>query len=193
MVFISSSACRLSEEQSPALVHGSVNDVQGSRVAVVVFLLWLSSCGGYAPAPQKESGSLVDFTYKIDAQTYRLADLRGRPIVLVLMRISEMPSHIYLKEVVRAFHKAAGKTRFLVLTIEPSEEAFIELFVESEELPFPIGVAEEDVAHGKSALGRIPVVPTTYFVDSSGSVVSVAVGGVEEKKIVKAINTLVDR
>jgi hypothetical protein len=137
--------------------------------------LSITTCGARGPLPGSEQP--VNFAYRLaDGPSENLAGLRGRPLVLVLLRVSELTSELYLREVVRAYERVAGKTRFLVLSIEPTEEVLLGEFAEFNELPFPIGLAEWSVATGESGLGSIPVTPTTYFVDPSGRVVAVAPG-----------------
>ncbi|MCP4603931.1 MAG: hypothetical protein GY847_25985 [Proteobacteria bacterium] len=135
----------------------------------------------------------VDFAFEVNAKLHNLSDLRGRPLVLVFMRTSEIPSQIYIKEIVKAFYKVAGRVQFLALTIEPSETPFVALYAESEELPFPIGVAEQDVAKGKSSLGRIRIVPSTYFVNSSGKVFQMVAGMISVDDIVQVVQALDER
>jgi hypothetical protein len=117
----------------------------------------------------------------------RLSQLRGRPAVLALVRISELTSEMYVDQLVEAHARAAGETRFVVLSIAPNEAPFLDEYVESRELPFPIGLAEWSVAEGTSDLGLIPVVPTTYLVDESGAVAEIVVGAVKADDLVRAI------
>jgi hypothetical protein len=134
----------------------------------------------------KVGKQIVNFEYVLHGRTYQLSDLRGTPLTLVLMRTSDIPSQVYMAQVKEAFRAIAGKTTFLVLTIEPAESPFVELYVESEELPFPIGIASENVQTGHSPLGKIPVVPTTYFIDATGKLKRSLPGVVDAKEIVQA-------
>jgi len=104
--------------------------------------------------------------------------------VLVLVRISEITSELYLDQLVRAHARAAGETRFVVLSIAPNEAPFLDEYVETRELPFPIGLADWSVAEGTSDLGRIPIVPTTYLLDESGAIVELIVGAVTADELV---------
>ena len=78
----------------------------------------------------------------------------------------------------------------LVLTIAPSESPFVELYSESEDLPFAIGVAEETVLHGTSPLGKVQVVPTTYFINGNGKLRSTLPGVVQAETIVQSARQL---
>ena len=154
----------------------------------------LFACGGPGLQTTQPTGETrsdldpqVDFAYELQGTAHRLSELRGRPVLLVLMRTSEIPSQFHMIEVKEAFRLAAGRTRFLVLTIETSEAPFTALYVEAENLPFPIGVAEMSVGRGESAIGLVPAVPTTYAIDEKGTVVAVAPGVVKSGEIVKMI------
>jgi hypothetical protein len=104
--------------------------------------------------------------------------------VLVLARISELTSELYLDQIVAAHARAAGNTRFVVLSIAPNEEPFLGEYVEERELPFPIGLADWSVAEGTSDLGLVPVVPTTYLIDEGGAIVEMIVGAVKADELV---------
>jgi len=144
-----------------------------------------AACGARSEPPH--GSEPVDLAYALDGEPHRLSELRGRPLVLVLIRTSEVVSQMYLDEVAEAHARTAGRLRFLVLTIEPSEAPFVDLFRESEGLPFPVGVAEADVAQGRSGLGLIPLVPSTYLVAPDGRVEDVAAGAVPAEDIVREV------
>lgn len=126
----------------------------------------------------------VDFSYAMSGESRRLADYRGRPVVLVLMRTSEVVSQIYIQHIKDVFEATAGRVVFVVLTVESSEAPFVEQYATFEKLPFDIGVAESSVLHGQSSLGVVPGIPTTYFINEEGDVVG-AVSGVVEKDVLK--------
>jgi hypothetical protein len=108
------------------------------------------------------------------------------------MRTSEIVSQIHMTKVAKAYDQRAGKLRFLVLSVEQSEAPFVKAYVEFEQLPFPIGVAEGDVVLGKSVLGVISFVPYTYFIDASGRVESAAPGVIQVEEMVGQIDHLLD-
>lgn len=158
-----------------------------SRALVMTLLagaLTLLACGSRQPPYGDQP---VDFVYRSGGVDHRFAELRGRPVVLVLIRTSELTSEIYLREVKRAFGRIAGKIRFLVLSLEPTEEPFLEQFAEFHELPFTLGAAELPVALGQTALGTIPLVPSTYLVDRDGRVRDLAAGAVSAEEIGAAV------
>lgn len=161
--------------------------------SLILLGLWICAiaggCGG-AEKSTREAKRPVDFAYDLHGEQHRLAELRGRPVVLVLVRISEVASEMHIYQVVEAYPRSAGEARYLVLTLEPTEEPLLDNYVEYHELPFAIGVAEWAVAEGQSDLGIIPLVPTTVFVDRDGRVASAFAGAVPADDLVREIERL---
>ncbi len=161
------------------------------RGAVLLLATWVpaaSACAGAREAALPDRP--VDLAFELGGEPMRLSDLRGRPAVLVLVRISELTSELYLRQVEKAWQREAGRVRFAVLSIEPAERPLLEEYAEFNELPFRIGLAEWRVASGQSALGRIPVVPTTYFLDEKGRVEDAALGAIPAEEIERRIERL---
>ena len=161
------------------------------RSVVFIFVMAQSIACSQSQTPRARDGSTgtgpyVNFNYVLYGEEHQLAELQGRPLVLVLMRTSDIPSQVYMTEVKTALDRIAGTTGMLVLTIAPSEAPFVELYSESEDLPFAIGVADETVLLGTSPLGKVPVVPTTYFIDGNGRLQSTLPGVVRAEAIVQS-------
>jgi len=165
----------------------------GSRLPILLGC-WLcviaASCGAAETEQRDLPDKPIDFVYQLDGEEHRLSELRGRPVVVILVRVSEVVSEMYLYQVVDAYPRAAGNARFLVLGLEPSEEPLIEPYVEHHQLPFDIGIAEWSVAAGESEIGRIPLVPTTVFVDADGRIASAFAGVVPADDLVWEIDRL---
>ncbi|MDD5309095.1 MAG: hypothetical protein PHU25_17420 [Deltaproteobacteria bacterium] len=156
-----------------------------SRLAVVCAALALlpASCGPIAAGKEPP----VDFAFTMGGRQRTLAELRGRPVVLVLMRTAEMSSQAYMTEVTAAFRATGGAIRYLVLTLEPAEAPLVAPFAEFMGLPFEVGVAERAVAEGRTALGVLPAAPITLIFDSSGRVFDAASGVVRAEELGRAI------
>ncbi len=133
---------------------------------------------------------MIDFAFAMAGEAHRLSHFRGRPLVLILMRTSEISSQIYMQQVKAAFAGPVGDTRFLVLTIEPREAPFVEAYAEFEDLPFDIGVAEPALRNGQTMLGLVPGIPCTYVFDAHGHLKSAAPGILKSSEIVDAIKAL---
>jgi hypothetical protein len=160
-----------------------------------IAIVFLGSCAGVFAT--NESGIVldqpIDIGFQLNDEVHRLAGLRGRPVVLVLMRTSEVSSMAHIREVKTAYEHIAGRIQFLVLTAEPTEAPFVGPYVESEKLPFPIGIAEPSVALGLSPLGRVPIIPSTYFIDSSGVIVDAAPGLTSSDVIIETASRYAER
>ncbi len=126
------------------------------------------SCAGSQPPPYSDGP--VNIVYEMEGKVTQLSALRGRPVVLVLMRVNELTSELFIDHLVEAHDKIAGRTRFVVLSLDLNEAPMLHQFVEFHELSFPVGLAQGEVAQGMTGLGLIPVSPTTYFIGKNGNV-----------------------
>jgi hypothetical protein len=153
---------------------------------VLVAAIAAAACGSREPPPYRPGP--IDVAFSLDGEARALAQLRGRPVVLALVRISELTSELYLDQIVDAYKRAAGTTRFVVLSIAPNEAPFLDEYVAQRALPFRIGLAEWAVAEGTSDLGLIPIVPTTYLVDEDGAIVAGVAGAVKADDLVRALD-----
>jgi len=142
----------------------------GSLIASCLF----AACGGREAPPFQEGP--VDFAYRMDDGAHSLGELRGRPAIVVLLRVNELTSELFIDEVAQAHDRLAGTTRFLVLSLDPNEAPMIRPYREFHELPFEVGIADWSVAQGSTGLGTIPIVPTTYFIDARGRVARAVAG-----------------
>lgn len=145
-------------------------------IAPVAFALLLAACAGSQPQPYSEGA--VDIVYEMEGEVTQLKALRGRPVVLVLLRVNELTSELFIDAVVGAHDRMAGKIRFVVLTLDVNEAPLLEQYEEFHELPFPLGVAQWEVSQGRTSLGMIPISPTTYMIDRKGKVARMIPGAV---------------
>jgi len=156
-----------------------------ARAFFVLVAACAASCGARAEPPYRDGP--IDFAFALNGAQMRTSELMGRPLVLVLVRTSEVTSELYVDELVKAHSRIAGDTRLLVLSISPNEAPFLEAYVEERALPFPIGLADWSVAEGSSALGLVPIVPTTYLIDAEGEVVEMIPGAVSADVLERAL------
>jgi hypothetical protein len=160
------------------------------RFALILGLALMNGCGGVLH--RSDTAARVDFAYEMEGKTHLLSELRRRPVMLVLMRISEIVSQIFMKEVTTVYQKRAGELRVIVLTVEPMEKPFVDVYVESEKLPFSIGVAEPAVLLGASSMGVIEAVPVTYLLEPGGRIAYKAQGVTPADILVSEIDELLD-
>ena len=158
-----------------------------------LLLLMAAGCGGagaVGTAIGQSDKPPVDFSYTVGESVQHTRELRGRPVLLVLMRTSDLPSQIYMNEIKEAFFAAAGETRFLVLTIEPSEAPFVTLYGETEDLPFLVGIADQTVSKGETALGPVAQLPTTCLIDRTGKVALRTSGIIRAEELIAAVKKI---
>ncbi len=148
-------------------------------VSAVVFM----SCAGVTYP--KHGKNTVNISFVMEGVPRRLSEYRGKPVMLVLMRTSEVVSQIYMSRLKEAIETSPPKANLIVLTVEPSESPFVEEYQELEKLPFPIGVAEPGLVQGESAFGLISGIPFTYFIDANGIIVSSQPGVIETDDLLK--------
>ncbi|MCU0661027.1 MAG: hypothetical protein MUC50_01725 [Myxococcota bacterium] len=147
-------------------------------------------CGGSGSnrvLTESFSSAPVNFELELDGERHVLSQWRGRPLFLVLLLTSDVTSQLYMPYVEEAFRLYGGKLRFLALTVESQERPFVSVYVESEGLHFPLGVASLEVREGKTALGVLPLVPATYILDERGVVKDVGLGVIATEDIGKAL------
>ena len=159
-------------------------------VPVISTLILLSpGCGSV----QKPAPTTPDIAFVIQNTPHRLSQYRGEPVLLILMRTSEMVSQIYMERLRDAFADIRGRCRLIVLSVEPTEAPFIETYRDIESLPFAIGSAEKTVRLGTSALGIVPAIPYTYFIGADGRVLRRVPGVIETAELVDAVGRFFDR
>lgn len=149
----------------------------------------LPMVGGCATIPMPYSNSPINFTYEMQGAPYQLRQLQGKPMLLVLVRTSEVTNEMHLDELQKVHKKLHNRITILVLTIAPNEKPMLDMFVEFHDYPFHIGIAQEGVALGQSPLGIIPNVPTTYILSANGMVLEMLPGAMNTEKMLSALQT----
>ena len=148
-------------------------------------ILSLTGCG----APQKPySEAPVDFDYQMQGQTGSLRQLRQKPLLLVLVRTSEVTNEMHLDQIQRMYAKTMRHLNVLVLSIAPNEAPMLDMFVEFHDYPFRIGMAPWNVASGRSDLGVLPAIPTTFIIDENGRIVDSLAGAINADKILETLH-----
>ena len=163
------------------------------RLIAAAVLLLTVVCSACGPRQPGELEGPVDFAFTMEQRPGRLSQFRGGNTLVVLMRTSELVSQIYMSRLREAYDELSGVCTLLVLTVEPTEAPFVESYREIENLPFPVGVAEEYLVVGKSRLGVIPNIPHTYFIGPDGSVLFHISGVLETEDIRVGAQRFFDR
>jgi cytochrome c biogenesis protein CcmG, thiol:disulfide interchange protein DsbE len=134
-----------------------------------------SQQSGVPPNP-KEGFTAPDFTDVLDGGQLSLSELRGHPIVLnfwaswCLLCRSEMPA---MESVYQRYKDSGLDVIGLNLTSQDSESD-ARAFVQELGLTFPIALDRDGSVRDRYQLLGLP---STYFIDQSGIIRSVIVGG----------------
>jgi hypothetical protein len=159
------------------------------RLIALITIVTTLGCAGTGTFG-KNTTLPIDFAYEINESHQSMASFRGRPVFLVLMSTADLACQAYVLQLKEAYDTLERQVELVVLTIEPSEAAFVQAYADFEELPFPIGVASPEVKSGETSLGIVPRVPITYLIDKAGYVQNVAVGILESREVLKRAKRL---
>src|ERR1035437_5748813 len=130
------------------------------------------------PIPGQSGSFLVnrpapDFDLKtIDGERVRLADFRGRPVLLSFWASWCGPCRRELPEVARLYDRFKDKG-LVVLGINDEGKGAARKFAGQNQLPFPIVDDSDGKAH---RLYRIRAIPSVFVIDAQGKVVHFFVG-----------------
>ena len=172
-----------------------------SVTLLLLGLIWIwlsrapagSTTQGQIPAPQK--GFLApDFSLQdASGQTVRLADLRGRPVIVNLWASwcipcrSEMPA---LERVHRDYQDQGLALLGVNATHQDRRDAAL-AFAQEQGLTFSLLFDEQGVA---SSLYALRALPTTFFIDAEGIIQDVVVGGPMSEALLRIrVQQLIDR
>jgi peroxiredoxin len=128
------------------------------------------------PAPQR-GFQAPDFALNAaDGKTYRLSDLRGRPVLINFWASWCTPCRAEMPAIERVYRQFQGEG-FLVLAINATSQdsrSDALQFVDQLELSFPILFDDEGEVFRRY---QVRALPTSYFVDHQGVIQEVIIGG----------------
>jgi cytochrome c biogenesis protein CcmG, thiol:disulfide interchange protein DsbE len=135
-----------------------------------------STTAGEIPLP-RQGFSAPDFSLQTpDGETYSLADLRGKPVLINLWTSwcppcrAEMPA---LERVYAEYHDQGFEILAVNSTTQDSQEAAVS-FANELGLTFPILI---DTSGDISRLYQLSSLPTSFFVSKDGVIREVVIGG----------------
>lgn len=164
----------------------------------VLVLFWLFACGNEAekekePLSATESTGTEsaqpapDFTvYDGEGNAIKLSDFIGKPVVLNFWASwcgpcrNEMP---YFEE---AWGEFGNDVRFLMVNLD-SNRTDAETFLEENSYSFT--VYYDSIGAASNTYG-VKYIPTTFFIDGAGNLVSYATGGISKEVLLKGINDI---
>ena len=127
-----------------------------------------------------------DFTVELlDGKRLRLAELRGRPVVLVFFATWCGPCKMEMPGLERLYRDKQTEASFLAVDTEGAEaRSAVDAFRHAFGLTFPIAVAGAPVAD----LYKVDSIPHTVILDGEGKVREVLSGVHRESDVVEAID-----
>jgi len=141
------------------------------RVILAAVLLAVGLGGSSCGASQAVSASPLEGAARLcDGGTADFGELRGRPVVLILFATSDSASELQIPEAQEAFASIGGLVYVMALSMDPNDEPMLQAYSEFNKAKFPMGMAPESIRNGKSALGKIDLVPAVIFLDKDGRV-----------------------
>lgn len=162
-------------------------------ILCVMASFWLG-CGESAPAgatgeaaPESSDARLApDFTLEsLDGGTVRLADLRGKTVVIDFWATWCPPCEFQVPEL-NAFwqaHKDDGDVAVLGISVDVEGPDVVRAWAEEKDVQYPILVDGEDLARSFGALGF----PTLYIITPEGHVETEHVGLIEVSDLETAL------
>jgi peroxiredoxin len=148
-------------------------------VALVVVALFIVSCASAGdPAP--------NFKLKTaDGKTVELKKLAGKAVVLNFWATWCGPCRQEIPGMVRVYEKYKSKGLEIVgISVDQRGWDVLKQFLAKNTITYPIVLGGQEEAE---AYGGIEAIPTTFFVDRKGNIVSKAVGAMEEEDFEKAV------
>jgi thiol-disulfide isomerase/thioredoxin len=131
------------------------------------------------PIPDRAARSFAIRT--LDGRAFRLAQLRGRPVVLDFWATWCVPCRASMP------HLSTMQDRFgerglvvLGLSVDDAAPSVVRSFAERLRVHFPVAMATEDLLDD---YGPIRSIPTTIFIDRHGHIVRRLVGYVDEETL----------
>ena len=117
----------------------------------------------------------------LDGRTLRLAELRGRPVILDFWATWCAPCRASLPQL-SAMQGRYGRRGLVVvgLSVDDGQPQAVRRFAERLRLRFPMAMASEDMLDD---YGPIRSIPTTIFIDRRGRIVRRVVGYVDEETL----------
>ncbi len=165
-----------------------------TAVALGAALILVLIAARAAPAAELAPGASVDFTLPdLNGGKVQLSRWRGHPLIVDFWATWCGPCRKQVPEL-QELYQRYNKSRGLVVvgvscdTIEGSGVGAIQPFLDQFEVSYPILVATESVI---DRLG-VEAIPTTFFIDSGGRLVSAIVGAGHHGELTEAARALLD-
>ena len=145
-----------------------------------------SAAGALPPAPAVGHPA-PDFTLTTAAgETFKLSNLRGKPVVLNFWATWCPPCRAELPELQAASQRLAGQVAIVGVN-QAETPVEVQAFAEKLGLSFTIPL---DQSADVSRLYRVRSLPTTFFIDRSGIIRQMQIGPVTEATLAQSLKTI---
>ena len=156
-----------------------------NRVAVLLALLLATPAVGHARprgAAEGDLGAAPSFSVRtIEGKVVRLAELRGRPVVIDFWATWCVPCRATLPQLDTLQSRYRGQGLFVLgLSVDEDGLQGVRRFAGRLGLRYPIAVASENVL---DLYGPIRMIPTTFFIDRRGNIARRVVGSIDAETI----------
>ena len=150
-----------------------------------------SDAGDNGTSGSSEQTQAADFTvFAADGTQVKLSDMKGKPVVLNFWASWCPPCREEMPAFETVFKKEGVEISFIMVNLtdgadETKESA--EKYIKENKFTFPIYF---DLQAEASDAYSIRYVPTTYFIDREGRIVSTIIGGMNEETLKKNIELI---
>lgn len=177
-------------------------------VALVMSLVLLAAFAGCSATETDKSSSnggdsggssgpavAPDFTMKtLDGNNISFSDYQGKPVLLNFAASWCGPCEIEAPVLAAGYEKYKDQAVFLGIAVKDNESSQ-RSFAQKHDLTFPIGLDPSgDIVYSyqKAAKVSISGIPTTFFVDKDGTIVSFWVGPLTESNLDRLMSMIID-
>ena len=156
--------------------------------AIVAGIYMFAAPSGKSLTASKGSSiEAPNFTFTLlDGNKVKLSDYRGKPVVLNFWATWCPPCREETPVLVKVFDKYDGDVQFLGVIQNDTKESAAK-FAQEYKMNYPSGL---DSTGDISNAYKIAGIPTSFFINSDGTVKASYIGAIEEKKLVEYIEDL---
>jgi len=145
-------------------------------------------------SPDDKKSKAPDFTVvNKDKKKVQLKDFVGSPVVLNFWASWCGPCQSEMPDFQKAYEKAGGKVVFMMVNLTDGDRETMESansFIQKKKYTFPVYF---DIDLDATMAYGIRSIPTTYFIDKDGYIVSVANGIIDPAALEKGLGMIEDK